>query len=88
MLEVFPYVPLGGHVRVGVAVFSYDGAVNFGITGDYDAAPDIGVLADGIELAMAELMELVSPHPRARRAAGGRPRAGGPGAGSGFPGSY
>ena len=27
MLEAFPYVPLGGHVRVGVAIFSYDGAL-------------------------------------------------------------
>ena len=25
MLECFPYVPLAGHVRVGVAIFSYDG---------------------------------------------------------------
>ena len=25
MLEAFPYVPLGGQVRVGVAIFSYDG---------------------------------------------------------------
>ena len=28
MLESFPYVPLGGHVRVGVAIFSYDGALH------------------------------------------------------------
>ena len=30
MLESFPYVPLGGHVRVGVAIFSYDGALRSG----------------------------------------------------------
>ena len=47
MLECFPYVPLGGHVRVGVAIFSYDGALGFGVTGDYDRAPDIGVLCSG-----------------------------------------
>ena len=39
MLESFPFVPLGGHVRVGVAIFSYDGALNFGVTGDYDDGP-------------------------------------------------
>ncbi len=32
------------HVRVGVAIFSYDGELNFGVTGDYDSAPDIDVL--------------------------------------------
>jgi diacylglycerol O-acyltransferase len=71
MLEAFPFVPLGGHVRVGVAIFSYDGGINFGVTGDYDTAPDIGVLCEGIERGMAELLSPTSP----RRGAG--PRAGG-----------
>ena len=56
MLECFPYVPLGGHVRVGVAIFSYDGALDFGVTGDYDTAPDIEVLCDGIEAGIEELL--------------------------------
>jgi diacylglycerol O-acyltransferase len=57
MLESFPYVPLGGHVRVGVAIYSYDGALGFGVTGDADAAPDVGLLCAGIERHMAELVE-------------------------------
>ena len=36
MLKAFPYVPLAGQVRVGIAIFSYNGEVNFGVTGDYD----------------------------------------------------
>ncbi len=56
MLQVFPYVPLGIQMRIGVAVFSYDGTVGFGITGDYDTAPDIDVLAWGIQTSMAELL--------------------------------
>jgi hypothetical protein len=56
MLECFPYVPLGGHVQVGVAIFSYDGGLGFGVTGDYDHAPDIHVLCEGIEHSMAELV--------------------------------
>ena len=56
MLEAFPYVPLGGHERVGVAIFSYDGALTFGVTGDYDTAADIQVLCEGIEGDMAELL--------------------------------
>jgi diacylglycerol O-acyltransferase len=57
MLECFPYVPLAGHVRVGVAIFSYDGGLGFGVTGDYDEAPDIDVLCRGIERSMRDLVE-------------------------------
>ena len=56
MIECFPYVPLGGHVRVGVAIFSYHGGLRFGVTGDYDRARDIQVLCDGIEQSMRELV--------------------------------
>jgi hypothetical protein len=39
-----------------VAIFSYDGQVNFGLTGDYDTAADLDVLRDGIEEGMRELL--------------------------------
>src|SRR3954447_9883219 len=68
MLEYFPFVPLGGHVRIGVAIVSYDGTLSFGITGDYETAPDIGVLAAGIEAGLNELMPAPAPRRRARRA--------------------
>jgi diacylglycerol O-acyltransferase len=57
MLEAIPYVPIANQVRIGVAIFSYDGALKFGVTGDYDSAPDIGVLCDGIEKGMSELVK-------------------------------
>ena len=79
MLEAFPYVPLGGHVRMGVAIFSYNGALTFGVTGDYDTAEDLDVLCAGIEGALAELLERSRPRSargpaksRPRRAQGGR----------------
>jgi diacylglycerol O-acyltransferase len=56
MLEYFPFVPIAGHVRIGVAIVSYDGGLNYGVTGDYETAPDIGVLCDGIEDGIAELL--------------------------------
>src|SRR5271166_6183199 len=56
LLECFPYVPIAGHVRIGVAIFSYDGGLTFGVTGDYDKAPDIAVLCAGIEQSMNELV--------------------------------
>ena len=62
LLESIPFVPLAGHVRVGVAIFSYDGAMKFGVTGDYDTAPDIRVLCEAIEYAMAELVHAAHGH--------------------------
>ena len=57
-------VPLIGPVRTVVAIFSYDGGLYFGVTGDADSAPDIDVLTGGIERGMAELLALVAqPEP-------------------------
>ncbi len=58
MLKVFPYVPLAGQVRVGIAIFSYDGEVSFGVTGDYDTTPDIDVLCGGIEDGIKQLLKV------------------------------
>jgi WS/DGAT/MGAT family acyltransferase len=58
MLESFPYIPLFAHVRVAVAIFSYDGALSFGVSADYDSTPDIAVLCAGIEQGLAELVSL------------------------------
>jgi diacylglycerol O-acyltransferase len=56
MLQAYPFVPLGAQMRVTVAIFSYDGQVNYGVTGDYDAAPDVDVLCRGIEKGLADLL--------------------------------
>lgn len=58
MVEAFPYVPLASPIRIGVAIFSYDGALTFGVTGDFDTAPDIEVLARGIEMGITELKKV------------------------------
>jgi diacylglycerol O-acyltransferase len=62
MLEYVPFVPLGPGLRLGVAILSYNGQLQFAITGDYDTAPDIGVLADGIDTAIATLRRLARDH--------------------------
>jgi WS/DGAT/MGAT family acyltransferase len=58
MIRAFPYVPLGGQMRLGIAIFSYDGEVNFGITGDFDTTPDIDILAGGIEDGMTQMLKV------------------------------
>jgi diacylglycerol O-acyltransferase / wax synthase len=67
MLEAFPYVPLAGTVRIGIAIFSYDGTLNFGVTGDYDSAADIGVLCRGIQEGAGELTRLAESLATPRR---------------------
>jgi diacylglycerol O-acyltransferase / wax synthase len=58
LLEAYPYVPIGEGLRTGVAIFSYDGQLTFGVTADYDSVPDVDVLADGIGAGIVELVAL------------------------------
>ena len=57
MTEHRPFVPIGPGMRVGTAILSYDGRLFFGITGDFDSAPDVRVVAEGIVEGIAELLE-------------------------------
>jgi diacylglycerol O-acyltransferase len=56
MLESFPFVPVIGRVRTSIAIFSYNGGLYFGVTGDYDSSRDIGILTAGVEASMRELL--------------------------------
>jgi hypothetical protein len=57
MLEAYPYVPIAGHIRVGVAIWSYRGTLYFGVTGDWDGAPDIDRVTAGITRTFADLCD-------------------------------
>jgi WS/DGAT/MGAT family acyltransferase len=57
LLESFPFVPLIGNVRISIAIFSYDGGLYFGVTGDYDSSRDIDILTTGAARAMAQLLD-------------------------------
>jgi WS/DGAT/MGAT family acyltransferase len=61
MLISHPYVPVAMQLRIGVAIFSYNGHVSFGVTGEYDTNPDLEVLADGIRAGMSELLAAAGP---------------------------
>jgi diacylglycerol O-acyltransferase / wax synthase len=58
MLEYFPFVPIMHGVRIGTAILSYNGQLAFGVTGDFDTAPDVGLLAAAIAAGIAELRDL------------------------------
>ncbi|KAB2345525.1 WS/DGAT/MGAT family O-acyltransferase [Actinomadura rudentiformis] len=57
VLEMHPYVPLTGGIRVATAIVSYCGQLHFGITGDFDAMPDLDVLSKGVLGGFNELLE-------------------------------
>jgi diacylglycerol O-acyltransferase len=52
---IFPMVPLARRQAVCFGIMSYDGQVNFGLVGDYDAMPDLEVLAGDLEASIDEL---------------------------------
>jgi WS/DGAT/MGAT family acyltransferase len=66
LLASYPFVPVVGSVRIVVAIFSYDGGLYFGVTGDYDGAPDIERLTAGIERGMHDLLALARKRSKRR----------------------
>jgi len=70
MLESYPVQPLLPGHALAIGVTSYDGRVNFGLTADRDALPDVDVLGQCIEDALEELLDTTTdsrrPAPRGR----------------------
>ena len=60
LLEIHPHVPLMGNLGVGIALFSYDGVLSWGLSADWDLVPDLHQLADAIVDAFAELRAAVA----------------------------
>jgi len=60
MKEVYPVVPLSDNTTVCVGLLSYNGTIGFGLLGDFDAAPDLAELAEGIEKSIVELSSQVT----------------------------
>ena len=56
VLEILPVPPIALQLRTGIAMLSYADSFIFGITADYDTAPDIEALAAGIEDGVARLV--------------------------------
>jgi hypothetical protein len=78
--DLFPLAFLPKNHALAVAIMSYNGGLNYGLLGDYDALADIDVIAEGIDASLKELLDEVSKS-RARRPATngtGEARNGGP----------
>ncbi len=55
MRSMFPIPFLAGDRALAIAIMSYDGGMNVGLLGDYDAMPDLRIVGEGIEAALDEL---------------------------------
>ena len=64
MERVFPMVPLAKRQAVCIGIMSYDGQVNFGLIGDYDAMEDLEELAGDLEASLEELLRAAGGHGR------------------------
>jgi WS/DGAT/MGAT family acyltransferase len=60
LLAIHPHVPLMGTMGIGIALFSYDGLLSWGLSGDWDLVPDLHQLAGAIEDAFEELRAAVA----------------------------
>lgn len=58
--RLFPIPPIALGLRTGIAIVSYADTLIFGITGDYDTAPDVDDIARGIERAVTRLVGIAS----------------------------
>jgi diacylglycerol O-acyltransferase len=56
--EVFPVAFLPRKHALAVAIMSYNGAINFGLLGDYDALSDIDSIGEGLERELDTLLTL------------------------------
>ncbi|GAC1521542.1 MAG: wax ester/triacylglycerol synthase family O-acyltransferase [Thermoleophilaceae bacterium] len=65
--ELLPVAFLPESHALAIAIMSYDGRVDFGLLGDYDAMPDIDLVAAQIEQSLAELLVAARRESRGRR---------------------
>ena len=74
--DVFPVAFLPENHALAIAIMSYNGGIDFGLLGDYDAMEDIDTLASGLSESLADLLSAAeavqatqAEHSRRRRPA-------------------
>jgi diacylglycerol O-acyltransferase len=80
--DLFPVAFLPTDHALAIAIMSYDGRMDFGLLGDYDAMPDLEALGGMVRESLRELVEAARPPARTRpvstRARTSRPRTSSP----------
>jgi hypothetical protein len=70
--SVYPLVPLYRNQALGIALFSYDGGLFWGLNADWDALPDLHELADALREDFEALQQVAAEQRGATRT--GAPR--------------
>ena len=73
---IYPQVPLALNQSLGIAIMSYNGLLNFGLLGDFDAMPDLDGLGTALEAAIDELSLAAGVDGAPPEDASGRPALG------------
>lgn len=60
LVDMFPMVPLGSNLNLGIAIVSYNGALNFGLVGDFNALYDLELLAGDFLSALEDLARVAN----------------------------
>jgi WS/DGAT/MGAT family acyltransferase len=55
LTDIFPMVPVARNLAFGVAIVSYNGTMNFGLTGDFNVMHDLDELAGDFSDALREI---------------------------------
>jgi WS/DGAT/MGAT family acyltransferase len=72
--ELVPVAFLPDNFALTIAAMSYNGKLDFGLLGDYDAMPDIDLLGEYVEEALVELL-VAAGKPPSNRGRTSRPRS-------------
>ena len=77
MQTVYPIAFLPKDHALAIAIISYNGYLNFGFLGDYDAVPDIDEVGAAVERSIDELLALARERttPPSSAAGNGKPRS-------------
>ncbi|MEA2126153.1 MAG: diacylglycerol O-acyltransferase / wax synthase [Solirubrobacteraceae bacterium] len=67
MCDLFPIAFLPENHGLAIAIMSYDGGLDFGLLGDYDALYDLSSLAEYLEASLTELLTAASTRARTSR---------------------
>ena len=57
LLDIFPMVPLGRNLTFGVAIVSYNGTMNFGLVGDFNAMEGVEDIPGDFAYALKEIAD-------------------------------
>jgi WS/DGAT/MGAT family acyltransferase len=68
MESIFPMVPLARRQALCIGIMSYNGQINYGLIGDYDAMADLDSFALDLEAATAEALASAPAKPKRAKA--------------------